>query len=176
VRDLRRPTGHAREVVDPRRPPRPPQLLYGAVTFGRRAHADHDPRRAAVDGDDLGRTVGLEAQDRREVDPDSRDPSTATACSTSPADMPRAESSAIRRSAACSSAKVVNSVRAWLLPTATAMSCANWARRSSVPGGSGCEGEVAVNIPHTASDTVTGADTAAPRPYERASAASRSPA
>ena len=108
--------------------------------------------------------------------PDSRDPSTATARSTSSADIPRAESSAIRRSAACSSAKVVNAMRAWLLPTATAMSCANWARRSSVPGGSGCEGEVAVNIPHTASDTVTGADTAAPRPYERASAASRSPA
>jgi hypothetical protein len=43
VRDLRPPTGHACEVVDPGRASRPPQLLYGAVTCGRRAHADHDP-------------------------------------------------------------------------------------------------------------------------------------
>ena len=86
------------------------------------------------------------------------------ATNTSSGAAPRATSSATRRRAACSSASAVSSVRAWLLPTAAAMSCANASSRGSVPGGSGSAGEVAVNIPHTAPATVTGADTAAARP------------
>jgi hypothetical protein len=97
-----------------------------------------------------------------------------TATKTSSGTAPRATDSATRRRAACSSAIALSSVRAWLPSIAAVTRRANASSRGSVERGIGSASEVAVNMPHTAPATLTGAATAATRPNVRASPASRS--
>ena len=68
VRHLRPVPRTLRQVVDARRLTGTPDLLGGAVTSCGRAHADLDAGRRAVEGRDLGRSVGFEPQQRTEVD------------------------------------------------------------------------------------------------------------
>ena len=96
--------------------------------------------------------------------PASRDAWTATAWSTDSAGASRTVSSAIRRSAVCSSASAWSSARAWVLASAAATRSANCRSRSSVPAGSGRPLDVAVSMPHTAASTEIGAATAAAQP------------
>ena len=59
---------HLRQVVDPGRATGPPDALDGAIAAPGRAHPDGDVAGSAIERDDLGRAVGLEAQQRREID------------------------------------------------------------------------------------------------------------
>jgi hypothetical protein len=66
----------------------------------------------------------------------------------------------------------LSSARLSALAIAAATSSANWARRSSVPAGSGACREATAMTPHTRLATVTGAPTDARMPIRRARSAS----